>query len=106
MAMPTAAAKKRRPVAPEDADVLSTVFDPQISPDGKRVAYVVRSNETKKNERQLSIWVAPFDGKQQARRFTFGTKDHSPRWSPDGRHLAFLADRGEKTQIFLAPDDG
>lgn len=106
MTIATKKTTRRHPVAPEDDDLLRAVFDPQISPDAKRVAYVVRSNEPKKNEYQMSIWVVPLDGKQPARRFTFGTKDHAPRWSPDGRSLAFLADRGEKTQIFLAPLDG
>jgi len=41
-----------------------------------------------------------------ARRFTYGKHDHSPRWSPDGRWLAFVSERGEKNQVFLAPLDG
>ncbi len=100
------ASLKKRPVRPADNYLLRTLIDPQLSPDGRRVAYAVRTNDKESNERQTSIWVAPMDGKTPARRFTFGKKDHSPRWSPDGRYLAFVADRGEKNQIFLAPLDG
>ncbi len=50
--------------------------------------------------------MAAIDGRPPARRFTLGKKEHSPRWSPDGRQLAFVADRGEKNQIFVAPMDG
>jgi dipeptidyl aminopeptidase/acylaminoacyl peptidase len=99
-------AAAKHPVSPEDNYLLRTVHDPQLSPDGSRVAYVVRSNDRDKNERQTSIWVAASDSKRPARRFTSGTKDGSPRWSPDGRYLAFTADRGDKAQIFLAPLDG
>ena len=51
----------------------------------------------------MSIYVAPLDGRARARRFTYGKHDHSPRWSPDGRWLAFISERGEKNQIYLAP---
>jgi dipeptidyl aminopeptidase/acylaminoacyl peptidase len=97
---------KRRPIAPEHNYLLRGVYDPQISPDGRRVAYLVRSQEREKDERQSSIWVVPLDGAEAARRFTHGTKDHSARWSPDGRYLAFIADRGDKNQVYLAPLDG
>jgi dipeptidyl aminopeptidase/acylaminoacyl peptidase len=106
MAIATRKTTKRHPVSPEDNYLLRMVLDPQISPDGTRVAYTARANEREKDERQTSIWIVPLDGKQPARRFTFGAKDHSPRWSPDGRYLAFIADRGEKPQIHLAPLDG
>jgi dipeptidyl aminopeptidase/acylaminoacyl peptidase len=82
------------------------VSDPQVSPDGTRVAYVVRRNDRDSDERHSSIFVAPLDGKSPARAFTQGKRDGSPRWSPDGRSLAFISDRGEKGQVFLAPLDG
>jgi dipeptidyl aminopeptidase/acylaminoacyl peptidase len=104
--MPAITTKKRHPISPADNALLKAVVDPQISPDAERVAYVVRGVDTEKNERQTSIWVAPLDGKARARRFTFGTKDNSPRWSPDGRSLAFVSDRGDKPQIMIAPLDG
>jgi len=96
----------KRPIQPEDIYLLRTVSDPQVSPDGKRVAYVVSWNDRDSDKIRMAVYVAPVDGRQPARRFTQGTRDHSPRWSPDGRYLAFVSRRGEKNQLFLAPLDG
>jgi dipeptidyl aminopeptidase/acylaminoacyl peptidase len=101
--MPTA---KKRPLQPADAFLHKQVFDPQVSPDGRLVAYTVIRHDADANERQMSVFVAPLDGRTPARRFTYGKHDHSPRWSPDGRSLAFISERGEKNQVFLAPLDG
>ena len=97
---------KRHPISPQDSWLLKEISDPQVSPDGARVAYVVRRNDRESNERHSSIYVAPVDGKRTARAFTHGKKDGSPRWSPDGRYMAFISDRGEKGQVFLAPLEG
>ncbi|MGB6836209.1 MAG: S9 family peptidase [Dehalococcoidia bacterium] len=97
---------RKRPIQPEDIYLLRTVSDPQVSPDGKRVAYVVSWNDRDSDEIRMAVHVAPVDGRQPARRFTQGTRDHSPRWSPDGHYLAFVSRRGEKNQLFLAPLDG
>ena len=95
-----------RGVRPDDVYLIRTVFDPQLSPDGKQVAYVVATADRESDENRISVYVAAADGRTPARRFTHGNKDHSPRWSPDGRFLAFISDRGEKNQLFVAPLDG
>ena len=98
---------KKRNVRPKDLYLLHTVADPQVSPDGKQVAYIVTRSDREADETRMSVYIAPLDGRAgKARRFTQGNKDHSPRWSPDGRHLAFVSDRGEKNQLFIAPLDG
>ena len=96
----------KRAVTPDDVYSIRTVFDPRVSPDGKRVAYVVSWAERKEDETRFSIYLAPTGGQGQPRRFTQGKRDHSPRWSPDGAQLAFISNRGKKAQIFLAPMDG
>ncbi len=97
-------------MTPEDVYALTGVGDPRISPDGTRVAYQVWSIDREANEYRGAIWVAPLDGSGEPRRFTAGEKrDGSPRWSPDGRWLAFTSDRGaEKTppQLYVMPADG
>lgn len=98
--------RKKHPIRPEDNDLLRSPLDPQISPDGRLVAYTLRTSDREKNERPMSIHVAPLDGRSPARAFTQGKKDHSARWSPDGRSLAFISDRGEKNQVYVAPLDG
>ena len=98
---------KKRNVRPKDLYLLHTVADPQVSPDGKQVAYIVTRSDREADETRMSVYIASLDGRTgKARRFTQGNKDHSPRWSPDGRHLAFVSDRGEKNQLFVAPLDG
>ena len=96
----------KRPVRPDDLYLLRSVNDPQVSPDGRRVAFVVGRADHESDGDHRQVWVAPTDGREPARPFTTGGEDHSPRWSPDGRFLAFVSDRGEKNQIFLAPLDG
>lgn len=96
----------KRPLEPEDLYLLRTVGDPQLSPDGRQVAYLVAWSDRESDKTHMAIYVAPVDGRRPARRFTHGTGDHSPRWSPDGRYLAFVSNRGEKNQLFLAPLDG
>jgi dipeptidyl aminopeptidase/acylaminoacyl peptidase len=95
---------------PEDVYELTAVGDLRISPDGLRVAYVVGSTDRETNEYKASIWMAPLDGSEEPRRFTFGEKrDGAPRWSPDGRWLAFTSARGdEKTpaQLYVIPSEG
>ena len=97
---------RKRAFVPEDIYLLKSVADPNVSPDGKSVAYVVGWADKEKDKMCSAIYVASLDGKTPARRFTQGTKDHSPRWSPDGKYLLFAAERGEKNQLFLAPIDG
>ncbi len=86
-----------QPVAPAkrliaETDVAKFVWsaDPQVSPDGKTVAFVRVDGNEKKDEYETSIWIASTDGKTPPRRFTAGPRDLSPRFSPDGSLLAFV----------------
>ncbi len=72
-----------------------------ISPDGKHVIYAVTSTDWKENSYDTELWLAregeaPF----QLTRTTKGSSN-SARWSPDGKWISFLADRGDKTQLFV-----
>ncbi len=108
---PTAVnAQSRRGVTPEDYLSFKFVGDPHLSPDGKVVAYVLTTIDQKKNRRDSSIWVVLADGSAAPRRLSAeGFSSSSPRWSPDGKTLAFLSARasdlpaGEspKSQIYL-----
>jgi dipeptidyl aminopeptidase/acylaminoacyl peptidase len=96
----------KRAFVPEDLWLLRTVSDPQVSPDGSHVAFVVATPDKGTDKPATTIWVAPTDGRSAARRFTSGPEDSAPRWSPDGRWLAFVAERGSGPQLLLAPLDG
>src|ERR1700759_855797 len=98
---------------PEDVYALTSVGDPRISPDGRRVAYVVTRIDEDANAYRTAIWVAPLDGSADAKQFTTGERnDGSPRWSPDGRWLAFISNRDgddekkAKGQLYVMPADG
>jgi len=98
---------------PEDVYALTSVGDPRLSPDGRRVAYVVSRTDEEGNAYRTAIWVAALDGSEEPRQFTSGERnDGSPRWSPDGRWLAFVSNREgddekkSKGQLYVLPADG
>ena len=96
------------PAMPSFEEVISLhrVGGVAISPDGAAVAYTVRSTDWEKNRYDTEIWLAPADGPLfQLTRTTEGSSS-SPAWSPGGRWLAFFADRGEETQVFLIDPRG
>src|SRR5262245_947467 len=82
---------KKRPMVVDDLFRFKRVADPQISPDGKTVAYVVTTVDLADNKSSSSIWVASTEAKGAQPRQLTNTpkKDRHPRWSPDGKQLLF-----------------
>lgn len=83
---------------------LAVPGDPRLCPDGSTVAYTVTRADRESDENRSEIWLAAPGG--EPRRLTGGPRDSSPRWSPDGRSLAFLRPVDGKPQIHLLPMDG
>src|SRR3954471_12525030 len=111
-------AQSPRGVTPEDYFAFEFISDPHISPDGKLVAYVVSKIDRAQNRRNSSIWMVATDGSRAPWQFTIAPQpSNSPRWSPDGKSLAFVSSRPEtastgpraaepRTQVYLLSMNG
>jgi dipeptidyl aminopeptidase/acylaminoacyl peptidase len=85
---------KGRGITPEDYYAFEFVGDPHLSPGGRWVAYVVTTVDQRQNRRLSQVWLGATDGSRPPRQLTTSTQSSSsPRWSPDGRTLAFLSSR-------------
>src|SRR5688572_5455319 len=98
---------QKRAMTLDDLFALQRVADPQVSPDGKLVAYQVTSVDLAGNKTTTNIWVAATDGKSPPRRLTASTKsDRHPRWSPDGSKILFESTRSGEGQLWIIDTNG
>ena len=95
-----------RPMTVDDLLAVKAVSDPQVSPDGTRVVYVVAERDPATDRTNSDLWMVPLRGGEPRRLTTAPGKDEHPRWSPDGSQLAFVSDRGGSPQVWLLPLDG
>ena len=98
----------KRPMTIDDLLAFKRVSDPQISPDGKSVVYVVGEVDLPGNKISSSLWLAPSNGKGEPKRLTNAPdkKDSHPRWSPDGKRILFESNRSGDGQLLLIDVDG
>src|SRR6267142_2617546 len=102
-----AAQPSPRGITPEDYYSFEFISDPNISPDGKLVAYVLTKVDRAQNRRNSSIWMAATDGSRAPWQFTTAPQSStSPRWSPDGKSLTFPSSRPAETTPAAAPAAG
>src|SRR5689334_13822343 len=81
---------QKRSITEKDIFHFNWIGDPQISPDGERVAFVKVTVDEKKTGYDTAIWSVSMRGDEQPRRMTDGKHDSSPRWSPDGKWMVFV----------------
>jgi dipeptidyl aminopeptidase/acylaminoacyl peptidase len=84
---------------------LARVSDPQVSPDGRMVAFTVQNVNVAENSKTTQIWTVPVAG-GAPRQVTTAGNNSRPRWSPDSREIAFVSDRSGSSQIWLMQPDG
>ncbi len=88
------------PLCVRDLWTFERVSDPQPSPDGAWIAYVRKSFDVQANKGRSNLWLVPTAGGVARRVTTAKANDSGPRWSPNGRSVAFLSDRSGSTQIW------
>jgi dipeptidyl aminopeptidase/acylaminoacyl peptidase len=99
-------AQTKRPITFDDLMAIKRIGDAQISPDGSRVAYVVTDVDKNLNRGKRGVWVVPASGGAPRQLITSDKNDFSPRWSADGKWIAFLSTREGAPQIYVAGADG
>ena len=95
--------------APFDANAmmaLKRLADPQISPDGRLVAFSATTVDVAANKKPTQIWIVPIDGGTPRQITHDGDDNERPRWSPDSRRIAYISDRGGSSQIWTMDPDG
>ncbi|XXF78592.1 S9 family peptidase [Myxococcaceae bacterium GXIMD 01537] len=95
-----------QPYTIQDQVSLRRLSSPRASPDGKRVAFVLRSTDLEANKGRTDLWLVNADG-SGLRQLTYdAASDGQPEWAPDGKSLFFLSSRGGSSQVFRLPLDG
>ena len=97
---------EKRSLQVDDLFAIKDLTDPQISPDGKWIAYVSESMDQEKDKSNKDIYMIPFSGGEALKLTSHEESDDRPRWSPDNKYLAFLSKRNKKKQVFLMNRSG
>ena len=82
------------------------ISDPQVSPDGKWIAYVVSTPDLEANKMVSHIWRITLAGGEPQQLTRGDASDSRPRWSPDSKSIAFISSRSGESQVWIIPADG
>ncbi|HEV8132178.1 MAG TPA: S9 family peptidase, partial [Acidobacteriota bacterium] len=107
----TLPAADKRSITETDLFQFNWIADPQISPDGSQVAFVKVSANQKKDGYDTSLWLVATSGLKEPRPLTAGPRDLSPRWSPEGKSIAFIRaaekeGKPQPAQIYILSMEG
>jgi len=99
-------AEAKRPITFDDLMKVQRISDPQVSPDGRWIAYVQGAVDFEANKVVKHIWLIRAEGGEPKQLTTGNGSDSRPRWSPDGESIAFISARGGKAQVWIIPVNG
>ena len=99
-------AAETHPFSIHDMLAMDRISDPQVSPDGTRVVFGLRSTDLEANRGRSDLWSVGIDGADLRRLTSHPTGESNPRFHPDGGSLFFLSSRSESSQVWRIPLDG
>ncbi|REG27289.1 dipeptidyl aminopeptidase/acylaminoacyl peptidase [Archangium gephyra] len=102
----TAAPAQPQPFTVQDQVSMRRISNPSVSPDGKRIAFVLRTTDLEANKGRTDLWLVNADGTGLRQLTSSPESEAQPVWSPDGQGLYFLSSRGGSRQVFRLPLDG
>src|SRR5277367_2369221 len=85
---------------------IARIEEPQLSPDGKTVAFTVQTVDLAQNSKPKQIYTVPVNGGSPQQITMQGTDNERPEWSPDSKQIAFVSDRGGSSQVWIMNADG
>ncbi len=94
----------KRPLTLEDTYQLKSITSPSVSPDGSWVAYIQSENIRGVDGSTQNLWIVSTQDEEAHRLTRYRAHDAQPRWSPDGRYLAFLSDRANELELVQDAD--
>ncbi len=100
------AAAATHPFSVHDMLAMLRISDPQVSPDGRQIVFVVRTTDLDANKGRTDLWIVSADGAGLRRLTSDPANDNNPRWAPDGRSIWFLSTRSGSSQVWKIALDG
>ncbi|MHC4148206.1 MAG: S9 family peptidase [Planctomycetota bacterium] len=94
------------PFSVHDMLAMDRISDPQVSPDGKWIVFVLRKTDLEANRGRTDLWLIGVDGTGLRRLTSHQENDFNPRWTPDGRFIWFISTRSESSQVWRIRVDG
>ncbi len=101
-----ASAVETHPFSVHDMLAMDRISDPQVSPDGKQIVFVLRTTDLDANKGRTDLWLVNVDGSGLRRLTAAPESDNNPRWSTDGKSIYFLTTRSGTSQAWKIALDG
>src|SRR6202008_1359089 len=99
-------AAETHPFSVHDMLAMDRISDPQVSPDGRSVVFVLRATDLAANRGATDLWMVGTDGTGLRRMTSHSASESNPRWAPDGKSIYFLSTRSGSSQIWQIATGG